>query len=240
MSVVTVQLGQCGNQVGGQFFTALMEDMAPNPLRNPEKDAPYCSMATERFFNTDHQGAPQARAVMVDMEPKVIAQMVSMAQRSGRWRYPDKQQFSQKRGSGNNWAHGYYVHGPAAREPILNLVRKEVEKCDHFDGFLTLLSLAGGTGSGVGTYVTHCLRDEYPHANMLNPVVWPYASGEVCVQNYNAVLTLAHLHQSSDGVITVENDHLHQICTRLMDLEKVSLHLHLDYRSIHLYTRYPQ
>ncbi len=50
----------------------------------------------------------------------------------------------------------------------------QVEKCDAFNGFLTLLSLAGGTGSGVGAYLNQCLRDEYPHCFILNQVVWPY------------------------------------------------------------------
>lgn len=47
-----------------------------------------------------------ARAVLVDMEPKVISQAIAKASKSGRWRYGDKAHFSQKQGSGNNWANG--------------------------------------------------------------------------------------------------------------------------------------
>lgn len=57
------------------------------------------------------------------------------------------------------------------------------------------MSLAGGTGSGVGTYVTEMLRDLYPKTFIMNEVIAPYQSGEVIVQSYNALLTLAHLHQ---------------------------------------------
>jgi tubulin delta len=53
-------------------------------------------------------------------------------------------------------------------------------------------------------------------------VIWPYNSGEVIVQNYNAVLSLAHLYQSADAVIAIENDALHSICTRLLAIPKVS------------------
>jgi hypothetical protein len=42
------------------------------------------------------------------------------------------------------------------------MVRRETEKCDRLGGFLSLLSLAGGTGSGVGAYITEALRDEFP------------------------------------------------------------------------------
>ena len=187
-------------------------------------------MALERFFHRDEStlgtqsssGSWQARAVMIDMEPKVIAQSLVDAKKSGKWRYPSKQQFCQKRGSGNNWAHGYCVHGPGARDAVLNMVRREVEKCDHFGGFLTLMSLAGGTGSGVGTYVTQCLRDEYPHSFIVNQVVWPYTMGEVIVQNYNAMLTLSHLYQTTDAILTLDNDSLHEICARLMGIKSVS------------------
>jgi len=53
-------------------------------------------------------------------------------------------------------------------------------------------------------------------------VIWPYSTGEVIVQNYNAILSLAHLYQSADVVFTVENDAIHAICTRLLAIPKVS------------------
>ena len=162
--------------------------------------------------------------MMVDMESKVVAKAVSGAKKTGQWKYPDKQQFSQKKGSGNNWAHGYCGHGPIAKDPVLNMIRREVEKCDCFNGFLTILSLAGGTGSGVGAYLNQCLRDEYPHCFIMNQVIWPYNTGEVIVQNYNAVLTLSHLYQSSDAILVMENDQLQQICKQLMGIDKVSFH----------------
>lgn len=43
----------------------------------------------------------------MDMEPKVIKQSISRANRSGRWRYGDASSFCQKQGSGNNWANGW-------------------------------------------------------------------------------------------------------------------------------------
>jgi hypothetical protein len=58
----------------------------------------------------------------------------------------------------------------------------QVEACDALGGFLLLQSMAGGTGAGLGTYVAHALRDEYPSSHALNCCVWPYESGEVIVQ----------------------------------------------------------
>lgn len=63
------------------------------------------------------------------------------------------------------------------------------------------MSLAGGTGSGLGTFVTKMLRDLYPRAFIMNQVVAPYRSGEVIVQSYNALLTLANLYQVKFNVL---------------------------------------
>jgi Tubulin/FtsZ family, GTPase domain len=38
----------------------------------------------------------------------------------------------------------------------------------------------GGTGSGLGSYITEMLADNYPGVSLLNSVVCPYAAGEVC------------------------------------------------------------
>lgn len=229
MSVVSLQLGQCGNQIGGELFNLLVEDATNlNPQfisKNVDSkvNQEYEDEVVERFFTCDKIGnSLNARAVMIDMESKAISQTLAQAKKSGKWRYPEGQQFWQKRGSGNNWAHGFLVHGPKSSERVLDMVHKEVEKCDRFGGFLILMSLAGGTGSGVGAYITECLRDEFPHSFILNQVVWPYGTGEVIVQNYNAILTLSHLNRCSDGIIIVENDKLQNICSRLMNLKHIS------------------
>lgn len=223
MSVVTVQLGQCGNQIGTQFFSTLYDDSC-----QLSSSSPYRQVALERFF---HQQDPsssrsrdlQARAVLVDMESKVVQQSLSTAKRERKWVFNEKCVYVEKCGSGNNWANGYLNHAPSAMSAILDKVRQQTECCDYLDGFLILMSVAGGTGSGVGAKVTECLRDAYPHCTLVNSIVWPYPSGEVIVQDYNSLLTTAHLQASSDGVLLLENQQLHQVCSQLLHMKEVSL-----------------
>ncbi|XP_033747640.1 LOW QUALITY PROTEIN: tubulin delta chain-like [Pecten maximus] len=227
MSVITLQLGQCGNQVGGQLFQTFIEDVLTKPSQTqvpPDKNQTYKEEVLSRFFYKDHikEGVPEARAVMVDMEPKVIAQTCSDAKKTGQWMYPAKQQLCQQKGSGNNWAHGYCIHGHGQEVKVMEMVQREAEKCDNLSGFLSLMSVAGGTGSGVGAYITECIKDEFPHSFLLNQVVLPYSMGEVIVQNYNAVLTLSHLYRTADALIVMENDHIQKICSQLLNLKKVS------------------
>uniref|UniRef100_A0A3B4FV12 Tubulin delta chain n=1 Tax=Pundamilia nyererei TaxID=303518 RepID=A0A3B4FV12_9CICH len=216
MSVVTVQLGQCGNQVGQELFDIICSDAQEGQRKT------YSAASCERFFHQTAQGDLVARALLVDMEPKVINRSMSMAAKSGRWSYGASSHFSQKQGSGNNWANGYCVHGPCHRDAVEELVRREVERCDRLAGLIAMMSVAGGTGSGVGTYVTQCLRDIYPSSFILNHLTWPYGTGEVIVQNYNSVLTLAHLYQLSDAILVHENDTVHRICSRLLNIKHIS------------------
>ena len=219
-AMVTVQLGQCGNQLGHELFGALARE-----------GGGVADEALPQFFRRGAaeggaeggggSAAPVARSVLVDMEPKVIWQVVERASRSGgRWRYQPGGSYARAGGAGNNWAYGYGVHGPAAAESVVELVRREAEHCDRLGGLLLLQSLAGGTGSGVGTFLTEVLRDEYPTATLVNHTVWPYESGEVIVQHYNALLTLAKVAQVSDATLYAENEALDQLCGRMLNLPK--------------------
>lgn len=222
MSIVTVQLGQCGNQIGFEVFNALFTDsQCSQGLCSKRENGAYQASCRERFFREEN-GVPIARAVLVDMEPKVINHMLSKAAQSGQWKYGQHAYFCQKQGSGNNWAYGYSVHGPKHKESIMNLIQKEVEKCDSLSGFFIIMSMAGGTGSGLGAFLTQQLQDHYSNALKMNQIIWPYGTGEVIVQNYNSILTLSHLYRSSDALLVHENDAVHKICAKLMNIKQIS------------------
>uniref|UniRef100_A0A8C5KMV3 Tubulin delta chain n=1 Tax=Jaculus jaculus TaxID=51337 RepID=A0A8C5KMV3_JACJA len=223
MSIVTVQLGQCGNQIGFEVFDTLFTDShSSQGLCSKRENEAYQASCQERFFREEESGVPVARAVLVDMEPKVINQTLSKAAQSGRWKYGQHSCFCQKQGSGNNWAYGYSVHGPRHEASIMNLTRKEVERCDSLRGFFIIMSMAGGTGSGLGAFITQNLQDQYSNSLRMNQVIWPYGTGEVIVQNYNSILTLSHLYRSSDALLVHENDAVHKICAKLMNIKHIS------------------
>lgn len=45
---------------------------------------------------------------------------------------------------------------------------------------------------------------------------------QVIVQNYNSVLTLAHLYRLSDAILVHENDTVHRICGQLLNIKNIS------------------
>mmetsp|Transcript_18963 Transcript_18963/g.52904 ORF Transcript_18963/g.52904 Transcript_18963/m.52904 type:complete len:371 (-) Transcript_18963:761-1873(-) len=230
MSVVTLQVGQCGNQVGSALFSTMWDSLTSGAGRD--------SAALHTFFREEdsmHGATHCARAVLMDMEAKVIsatlrsptaiqaqAEHAGLGQSSLAWRYNSKGSFHQQSGCGNNWAAGFHTYAPQFREHIIELIQKEVERCDHLGGFLLLQSLAGGTGAGLGAAIAEMLRDEFPSTFLLNHSIWPYASGEVIVQSYNTILSLSHATEHSDGLILVENEALHRTCQSLLSIRSPS------------------
>ena len=225
MSTITVQLGQCGNQIGTQLFSTLHRD-ATSPSSSPC----YREVSLDRYFyscsqeNASTSGEPlQARAVLVDMESKVVQNSLVAAKKTEIWSFDEKSVYSEKQGSGNNWANGYLNHAPACKDVVMKMVRRQVERCDHLDSFLVLMSVAGGTGSGVGARLTEYLLDAYPNVSLLNPVIWPYPSGEVIVQDYNSLLTTSHLQSNSNAVLLLQNQQIHKVCSQLLHMKEISM-----------------
>ncbi|CAM9213414.1 unnamed protein product [Ectocarpus fasciculatus] len=268
MSVVTVQVGQCGNQLGASLFQALHDHANQPPAHHggtSDEESDRARSACRKSFFRD---GGVARAVIIDTEPKVIQRIVAtrgIAEEStgtgtrrvaegrqsayrqtvqrrtnttgdrnhstvggggggGGWRYDSGTQVCchAQGGAANNWAYGYHAHGATFTEGCLEGVRRETERCDRLTGLCILHSLAGGTGSGLGTCLTEALRDELPSAFLLNTVVGAHSSGEVILQNYNTLFTLSKLAKCSDGVLVVENDAATAVCRKLLRLERPS------------------
>ena len=83
-----------------------------------------------RFDSSRQIHRRHARAVLVDMEPKVVDRaVVSAASSRANWCYAPGCWFSQQSGSGNNWARGYNSYGPTFASTVCELVRREVHVC---------------------------------------------------------------------------------------------------------------
>lgn len=208
-SIVTIQLGQCGNQVGGSLFDQLAKEFIDMKAEDDTWNL---------FFRTSVHPSllPTARAILIDMEPKVISETIKNTQY---FHYDASRQYFKQSGSGNNWAYGFNVHGPSSwEENVQDQIRKEVEFCDCLGGFLFIQSLGGGTGSGLGAFITQEVREEYKNAFIVNQVVWPYSTGEVIVQNYNTLLSVSQLYETSDAILLSENDHLNRVCNHLLGI----------------------
>lgn len=69
--------------------------------------------------------------------------------------------FFQNDGAGNNWAQGYMM-AEEASENIIDVIDREADGSDSLEGFTLTHSIAGGTGSGLGSNLLEKLNDRYP------------------------------------------------------------------------------
>ena len=115
-------------------------------------------------------------------------------------------------GAGNNWAKGHYTEGAELIDEVVDIVRKETEKCDCPQGFQLCHSLGGGTGSGLGTLLLLKIRDNYPDRITCTFSVYPSPKvSDVVVEPYNATLSIHQLLENSDETFVVDNEALYNI-----------------------------
>jgi tubulin gamma len=107
-------------------------------------------------------------------------------------------------GAGNNWASGYR-QGESVHEEIMEMIDREADGSDSLEGFVFCHSIAGGTGSGMGSYLLEKLNDRYPKKLIQTYSVFPNQkdASDVVVQPYNSVLTLKRLILNADCVVSV-------------------------------------
>jgi tubulin gamma len=68
---------------------------------------------------------------------------------------------------------------------------------------MLLHSIAGGTGSGLGSFLLERLNDRYPKKLIQTYSVFPNSEevSDVVVQPYNSMLTLKRLTNNADSVV---------------------------------------
>jgi tubulin beta len=228
--IVHCQVGQCGNQVGNQFWQKVLTEhclTAEGKFNQKDKrsklgiDAENSEKKPTVLEQVDVYFAPSGsrnfvpRAVMVDLEPGTAD--VLRQSDIGKIFKPDNFVFGAS-GAGNNWAKGHYTEGAEIIEEVLEVLRKEVENCDCPQGFQICHSLGGGTGSGMGTLLLLKIRDSYPDRMNCTFSVFPSPKvSDTVVEPYNAVLSSHQLLENSDETFIIDNEALYNISNNILN-----------------------
>lgn len=218
MAHICLQFGQCGNQLGSELFSLIHEDITNSICKHPNLiNDSYTNISLDSWFSRENNTL-QARAILIDTEEKVVKEIHNHSN----WCYnPDNVIIDNSGGSANNWAVGYNLKGPQILDQALEALRKECEKCDRLEGFLTINSSAGGSGSGICSYFTQQVQNEFSNKTFISVLVLPYITGEVVTQNYNTLFSLSKLNNTCDATIIFQNDHLHSMLTSYQDIKNV-------------------
>jgi len=241
--IITLQVGQCGNQIGGEFWKQLCLEhgIEPNgmlkglPTPSAEtsdnnvpqsvfRSAHNSSKVDDRkdvFFYQSDDSRFIPRALLIDLEPRVVERLTKV----GPYRElfnPENSFVAQNGGgAGNNWASGFR-QGEKHHEEVLDMIDRESDNSDSLEGFVLCHSIAGGTGSGMGSYLLESLNDYYPKKLVQTYSVfpnWDQSQSDVVVQPYNSILSMKRLVLNADAVVVLDNTALNRIAGDRLKLE---------------------
>jgi tubulin delta len=179
---VFIQTGQCGNQLGYSLLDKLYSHLSGTDAAAVSPDSKKIQQKSTRKHHLDldeddgwlqqqlDDGASAlekyfrynplskksiARSVSLDTEPKVVQQCLQRSiHPSSQWIIDPRSACYLHGGAGNNWALGYQMASGEFLQTSIDLVTRELEHCDCGQSLVVIHSIAGGTGSGLGTRIT--------------------------------------------------------------------------------------
>jgi tubulin beta len=204
--ILSIHVGQCGNQIADRFWRLVLREHGLTESGTPKAGA---NVNMEVFFHKVREGKYIPRAVLIDLEPGVIARIEGgdMAQL-----FDESSIVRKIPGAANNWARGYNVEGERIIDQIMNVIDAAVEKTKSLQGFLLTHSIGGGSGSGLGSLILERLRQAYPKKKIFTFSVAPSpVISDSAVEPYNAILTLQRILDNADAAVLLDNEALFRI-----------------------------
>jgi len=220
--IITLQVGQCGNQIGMEFWKQLCLEHGISKNGILEDFATHGGDRKDVFFYQadDQQYIP--RSLLIDLEPRVLSHVQAELPRL--FNQENIYQHPEGGGAGNNWANGYDIGGQV-QEEIMDMIDREADGSESLEGFIMSHSIAGGTGSGMGSLLLEAINDHFPKKLIQTYSVFPnnQDGGDVVVQPYNSLLTLKRLTLNADAVVVLDNTALNRIATERLHTENATI-----------------
>ena len=208
--ILSIHVGQCGNQIADRFWRLILKEHGLTESGAVADQAAIKNNTNQEvFFHKVREGKYVPRAVLVDLEPGVIARIEGgeMAEL-----FDAGSIIRKLPGAANNWARGYNVEGERVIDQIMNTIDSAVEKTQALQGFLITHSIGGGSGSGLGSLIIERLRKAYPKKKIFTFSVCPSPLiSDAAVEPYNAILTLQKIRENADCAVILDNQALFRI-----------------------------
>ncbi|KAL4879388.1 tubulin-domain-containing protein [Aspergillus karnatakaensis] len=210
-----------GCAVGSQFWQQLCLEHGISQDGNLEEFATEGGDRKDVFFYQSDDTRYIPRAILLDLEPRVLNGI-----QTGPYKniYNPENFFigQQGIGAGNNWGAGYAA-GDVVQEEVFDMIDREADGSDSLEGFMFLHSIAGGTGSGLGSYILERMNDRFPKKLIQTYSVFPDTqAADVVVNPYNSLLAMRRLTQNADSVVVLDNGALSRIVADRLHVQEPS------------------
>nr|BAN66059.1 tubulin gamma chain [Babesia bovis] len=222
--IITLQVGQCGNQIGIEFWKQLCAEHGIDQEGHVIGNQNYHHDRKDVFFYQADDEHYIPRAVLFDLEPRVVHGIMTSEYQG---LYNPENVFLSKDGggAGNNWARGYAT-ADRVQDELFDIIDREADGSDSLEGFVLCHSISGGTGSGMGSYLLESLNEKYPKRLIQTYSVFPHLTTEtsdVVAQPYNSILTLKRLTLNADSVVVLDNAALNRILVEKLKVTTPSI-----------------
>ena len=158
--IISIQVGQCGNQVGYEFWKQLCLEHGIGPSGIVNENAMNGEDRKDVFFYQSDDDHYIPRAILIDLEPNVIRSIQNSEFKH--FFNPENIYLSKEGGgAGNIWASGFN-QAQKVEEEIMDMIEREADGSDSLEGFMLIHSINGGTGSGFGSYLLEKLNENFP------------------------------------------------------------------------------
>ncbi|KAL4300386.1 hypothetical protein AHAS_Ahas17G0195700 [Arachis hypogaea] len=139
-----------GSSSASSMASAKIASSKTSPLR--VVTGKMCSSIRLMISITYHELCSSTWSLELLMAFKIVTTLISTTMRTS--------VLDHGGGAGNNWASGYH-QGTNVEEDIMDMIDREADGSDSLEGFVLCHSIAGGTGSGMGSYLLETLNDRY-------------------------------------------------------------------------------
>eukprot|EP00931_Biecheleriopsis_adriatica_P074781 TRINITY_DN4877_c0_g1_i2.p1 TRINITY_DN4877_c0_g1~~TRINITY_DN4877_c0_g1_i2.p1 ORF type:complete len:537 (-),score=86.17 TRINITY_DN4877_c0_g1_i2:371-1954(-) len=229
--IIHIQVGKAGNAIGHEFWKHLCQDHSIDITGGETIRGTYMGDSHTRqghldvFFNEGSKASGSSatryvpRAILMDTNMADLA-LFAQDQTMGQLYRPENI-IGNDESSGNCYAKAFHTEGPDLADRCLEMVRKEVEKCNCLQGVQFTHSASGGTGTGLTGLVLKTLRDYLDKSSkcIMQSFVLAPAPGiaDVVLEPYNSALCFQDLLEYTDQVFLFDNNALTEICQKALE-----------------------
>lgn len=213
--IVCIHVGEAGASVGSMFWELLCEQHGIGT--DGQRSDTASGEGVRTLFSNTSSGKHVPRAVFVDSEPSVIDRI-----RTGTHRqlWHPEQLITGKENASGRYACGKYRAGLEYIDRIMDRTRKLTDACDDLQGFIVMMGVGGGTGSGLGAAILERLTQAYRGLPKMVFAVYPQANSSATpiVAPYNALFSLSDVMSYADTCVLLDNEKVHDVCRQYFDI----------------------
>ena len=218
--VLSLHVGACGVRTGAALWPLLCQEHGLDPATGVAAGAAPCGRPSVHFEELA-SGRFVPRAVFADLDPGAVDHAVRGGP-SGRLFSPDSI-VTGRTTAGNNWAKGHYTDGAELIDPVMDTVRRAIERCDRCGTIQVTHALSGGCGSGFGALLLRKLDEWFRPVVVASYALYPSRKPDTVVAPYNAVLTTHCLIEESTATMLLDNESLLRNCQKRLVLAAPTL-----------------